>query len=73
MYPIIKNDIAPFDESRLVWPWKLMDVGDCAIIDEEDPALLKKAQNACHVYGSKRGKKFKTKKEGEILKVWRIA
>jgi hypothetical protein len=71
MFTIIKDSLIPFDENRLKWPWVLMEVGDCAVID--DPALLKRAQNACHVYGGKTGKKFRSRKDGDVLKVWRIA
>ena len=71
MFTIIKDSLIPVDESRLVWPWKMMDVGDCAIID--DPDAIKKAQAACHTYGHKNGKKFKSKKYGDVLKVWRTA
>lgn len=70
MFKIIKDRSIPVDKGRQEWPWVLMDVGDCAIID--DPSLLKKAQAACHVYGGKTGKKFRTKTEADHLKVWRV-
>lgn len=80
MFPILKNrtiphrlvqdHLIPVDESRLKWPWTLMEVGDCAIID--DPEIIKKAQLSCHVYGRQRGWKFKTKTKEDGLYVWRI-
>ena len=68
---LVQEHMIPIDESRLKWPWVLMDVGDCVIVDEPD--LIKKAQTYCHVFGNKRGWRFKTKTKEDGLYVWRIA
>ena len=76
MYDIIKGTTVqprimkgmPVPARRNKWPWRLMDVGDMVEIRKN----LKKAQSAAHVYGYARGRKFITKIEGSILKVWRV-
>ena len=70
MFEIEKNVPAPSGD-RVSWPWKDMAVGDSVLFDDPDISL--KAQVRCHAYGSVFGAKFKTRKEGDGIRVWRIA
>ena len=61
----------PVSVARMSWPFKDMEVGDSVLF--EDPLIAKKAQTHCHVHGAQSGRKFATRKEGNGIRVWRVA
>ena len=62
------------NENKITYPYKLMEVGDCVELSADDVGYeeIFKARKYAHNYGSSSNKKFKTLKDGKILKVWRV-
>lgn len=78
MYKIEKNIPVPAARSRVTkYPFDKMDVGDSFLIvkqdGEEHEKIRMKAVGAACGYAKTKGWKFRTRKEGENLRVWRIA
>lgn len=72
---IIKSHEAPSVPGFLhQWPFKDMDVGDMVEFDaREDADKIGNARVYAHVYASKTGRKFKTRKtDSGGLRVWRV-
>jgi hypothetical protein len=70
MFNIEKN-VKNNSIERMSWPWKDMDIGDSVLFEEK--SLARRAQNNCHVYARNSGKKYMTRKEGDGIRVWRVA
>jgi hypothetical protein len=66
-------DTVPFPRvgERLKWPWAEMYVGDEFTF--VDPQMGRLARTAAHVHGYQSGKKFKTQKTKDGIRIWRVA
>jgi hypothetical protein len=67
---IEKNIPIPALATRTVWPWKDMEIGDCARFEDRKTAAA--AQARCHTYGAKNGLKFVSKTIDGVLHIWRV-
>lgn len=69
MFKIEKSKKVPVP--RRSWPFKDMEVGDSVLF--KDSEMSNKAKSYAHVYGLHSQKKFSARKEGNGVRIWRVA
>lgn len=60
----------PIPETRAKYPFKTMEVGESVLIADE--SVWARASNAAFMVGARGGKRFKTRKMSDGLRIWRI-
>lgn len=66
---IERNVLIP-ETSSHKYPFSSMSVGDSFLV--ENDGQFSKATNAAYMYGKRNGQKFRSKKCGEGVRIWRI-
>lgn len=69
MFTVSKGE--PIPAPRVKYPFKTMEVGDFFIVP--DPQTKAKIVVAAHTHGHVNNKKFRSKTENGVTRIWRVA